>query len=59
MGVDRRGGGGVPTRALTTGEPGATIGEGGPEPSLQIRNSFEDERPAIVSMQFFWEPARS
>ena len=45
-------------RRRRPGKPGTTIGDDGPAPSLQIRNSFEDDLPAIVSMQFFWEPAR-
>ncbi len=54
----RQGEEGAPTRTQTSPQPGTTIGEGGPAPSVQIRNSFEDDRPAIVSVQFFWEPER-
>jgi hypothetical protein len=35
-------------------DPGTTVGPGGPEPSLKILNSFNDDRPAIVSLRFFW-----
>ena len=55
----RQGDDGAPTNTLTAPKPGTTIGEGGPAPSVQIRNSFEDDRPAIVSVQFFWEPERA
>jgi hypothetical protein len=30
------------------------IGEDGPLPTVEIRKSFEDERPALVSLQFYW-----
>ena len=40
--------------ALSTAESGARTGPGGPVPSLQLRYSFVDERPTIVSLQFFW-----
>lgn len=53
----KQGGDGAPS-AQTAPKPGTTIGDGGPAPSLQIRDSFEDDAPAIVSMPFFWEPAR-
>ena len=56
--LGERGERGAETETQTAGKPGTTIGDDGPAPSLQIRNSFEDDLPAIVSMQFFWEPAR-
>jgi hypothetical protein len=35
-------------------DPGTTVGPGGPEPSLKLLNSFNDDRPVIVSLRFFW-----
>jgi len=54
----KQGADGAPPAAQTAPKPGTTLGDSGPAPSLQIRDSFEDAAPAIVSMQFFWEPAR-
>lgn len=33
---------------------GNRIGGGGPTPTVEIHNSFEDELPALVSLQFYW-----
>ena len=41
------------SRALTT-KAGLTVGPGGPVPSVQIRYSFEDARPSLASVQFYW-----
>jgi hypothetical protein len=30
------------------------VGADGPLPTVEIRKSFEDERPALVSLQFYW-----
>jgi hypothetical protein len=30
------------------------LGEDGPLPSVEIRRSFVDDRPALVSLQFYW-----
>jgi hypothetical protein len=41
----------IPDRGVTVGEPD------GPEPTVQIRYSFDDdERPSLVSLQFYWPP---
>jgi hypothetical protein len=35
--------------------PDAPVGgPDGPEPTVQIRKSFDDERPSLVSLQFLW-----
>jgi hypothetical protein len=50
----KRGDEDVLTTTSTGAKPGSTIGKDGPQPSLQIRHSFEDDRPSLVSLQFNW-----
>jgi hypothetical protein len=52
--LDRWRDGAAKTPAITSGRPGERIGTEGPVPAVEIRNSFEDERPALVSLQFYW-----
>ena len=47
--------GGQAGGALTTATR-AEAGPGGVIPAVEIRNSFEDERPSLVSLQFSWAP---
>jgi hypothetical protein len=42
------------TPVITSARREERIGEAGPVPALEIRNSFVDERPALVSLQFYW-----
>jgi len=49
---------------LTYTPAGQTVGPHGPEPSLKLLDSFQDARPLVVSLDFFWEshagaPART
>jgi hypothetical protein len=46
------------TPAITSGRPAERIGNGGPVPIVEIRNSFEDDEPALVSLQFYWPDQR-
>jgi hypothetical protein len=52
--LDRWRDGASKTPAITSGRPNEPVGDGGPVPTVEIRNSFEDERPALVSLQFYW-----
>ena len=52
--LDRWRDGAAKTPAITSGRPVERIGDGGPVPVVEIRNSFQDENPALVSLQFFW-----
>jgi hypothetical protein len=52
--LDRWRDGDAKTPAITSGRPVERIGEGGPVPVVEIRNSFQDEAPALVSLQFYW-----
>lgn len=52
--LDRWRDGAAKTPAITSGRPAERIGEDGPVPAVEIRNSFEDDRPALVSLQFYW-----
>jgi hypothetical protein len=52
--LDRWRDGATKTPAITSGRPVERIGDDGPVPSVEIRNSFQDERPALVSLQFYW-----
>ena len=45
-------------KVLTKGEPGDTVGEGGPAPSVQIGSSTNEQRPSYVALQLFWQPPR-
>ena len=42
------------TPAITSAPGGKRIGDAGPVPTVEIRNSFEDESPALVSLSFYW-----
>ena len=52
--LDRWRDGETKTPVITSARPEDRIGESGPVPALEIRNSFRDERPALVSIQFYW-----
>ena len=52
--LDRWRDGAAKTPAITSGRPVERIGDGGPVPIVEIRNSFQDENPALVSLQFYW-----
>jgi hypothetical protein len=52
--LDRWRDGETKTPAITSGRPVERIGDGGPVPIVEIRNSFQDENPALVSLQFYW-----
>jgi hypothetical protein len=52
--LDRWRDGATGTPAITSAPLGERIGDDGPVPAIEIRNSFEDERPALVSLQFHW-----
>lgn len=49
----KRGNENIRSTTLTT-EAGRRIAPGGPVPSVQIRYSFNQERPSLVSLQFYW-----
>jgi len=52
--LDRWRDGAAKTPAITSGRPSDRIGEDGPVPAVEVRNSFEDDNPALVSLQFYW-----
>ena len=52
--LDRWRDGDAKTPAITSGRPGERIGDDGPVPVVEIRNSFQDDNPALVSLQFYW-----
>ena len=52
--LDRWRDGAAKTPAITSGRPVERIGDVGPVPIVEIRNSFQDESPALVSLQFYW-----
>ena len=52
--LDRWRDGAAKTPAITSGRPAERIGEDGPVPVVEIRNSFQDDNPALVSLQFYW-----
>ena len=52
--LDRWRDGAVKTPVVTSARGEGRIGDAGPLPAVEIRNSFEDERPALVSLQFYW-----
>jgi hypothetical protein len=45
-------------KVLTKGEPGDTVGDDGPAPSVQIGSSTNEQRPSYVALQLFWQPPR-
>jgi hypothetical protein len=52
--LDRWRDGGTKTPVITSARRAERIGDSGPLPTVEIRNSFVDERPALVSLQFYW-----
>ena len=52
--LDRWRDGATKTPVITSARPVERIGDGGPVATVEIRNSFEDENPALVSLQFYW-----
>jgi hypothetical protein len=52
--LDRWRDGATSTPVITSARPVERIGDGGPVPTVEIRNSFEDDSPALVSLQFYW-----
>jgi hypothetical protein len=52
--LDRWRAGGAQTPVITSARREERIGESGPVPSVEIRKSFHDELPALVSLQFYW-----
>ena len=42
------------TPVITSSPIEQRLGETGPLPTVEIRNSFRDDRPAMVSLQFYW-----
>jgi hypothetical protein len=52
--LDRWLGGDTKTPVITSSRRTERIGEEGPLPTVEIRKSFVDERPALVSLQFYW-----
>jgi hypothetical protein len=52
--LDRWRDGATKTPAITSGRPVDRIGDGGPVPAVEIRKSFQDDNPALVSLQFYW-----
>ena len=35
-------------------DPQNRLGPDGPVPTVEIRYSFDDERPSLVSLKFYW-----
>jgi hypothetical protein len=52
--LDRWRNGDTKTPVITSARRAERIGEEGPLPTVEIRKSFVDERPALVSLQFYW-----
>jgi hypothetical protein len=52
--LDRWRDGATKTPAITSARRTDRIGDTGPLPTVEIRNSFQDDRPALVSLQFYW-----
>jgi hypothetical protein len=52
--LDRWRDGETKTPVITSTRREERIGEDGPLPTVEIRNSFVDERPALVSLEFYW-----
>jgi hypothetical protein len=52
--LDRWREGDTTTPVITSVPREERLGDGGPLPSVEIRRSFVDERPALVSLQFYW-----
>jgi hypothetical protein len=52
--LDRWRDGATKTPVITSSRRAERLGEDGPLPTVEIRKSFVDERPALVSLQFYW-----
>jgi hypothetical protein len=52
--LDRWRDGDTKTPVITSARREARIGDDGPLPAVEIRKSFVDERPALVSLEFYW-----
>jgi hypothetical protein len=52
--LDRWRDGNTKTPVITSSRRSERLGEDGPLPTVEIRKSFVDERPALVSLQFYW-----
>jgi hypothetical protein len=52
--LDRWREGDTKTPVITSVPREKRLGEDGPLPTVEIRRSFVDERPALVSLQFYW-----
>jgi hypothetical protein len=52
--LDRWRDGETTTPVISSARREERIGESGPVPAVEIRNSFVDERPALVSLSFYW-----
>jgi hypothetical protein len=52
--LDRWRDGAAKTPVITSARREERIGDAGPVPAVEIRNSFVDERPALVSLSFYW-----
>jgi hypothetical protein len=52
--LDRWRDGETKTPVITSSRREARIGAEGPLPAVEIRKSFDDERPALVSLEFYW-----
>ncbi len=46
--------GATKTPVITSARRAQRLGDAGPLPAVEIRNSFDDERPALVSLSFYW-----
>jgi len=49
---------GAPDRPVTATDNTHTLGAGGPVPSVEIDTSFEDDRPWLVVLSFYWQRPR-
>jgi hypothetical protein len=52
--LDRWRDGETKTPVISSARREERIGESGPVPAVEIRSSFVDERPALVSLSFYW-----
>jgi hypothetical protein len=52
--LDRWRDGDTKTPVITSSRREERIGDDGPLPTVEIRKSFVDERPALVSLEFYW-----
>jgi hypothetical protein len=52
--LDRWQADGAPDRPVTATDNSHTLGPGGPVPSIEIDTSFDDDRPWLVVLSFYW-----